>query len=46
MTPRRIAIVTGANGAIGLAICKGLIKRRFEVVMVCRNPERARQPTH
>jgi len=39
----RVAMVTGANGAIGLAICQGLAERGFEVVMACRNPERARQ---
>jgi retinol dehydrogenase-13 len=39
----RVAIVTGANGAIGLAICKGLAERDFEVVMACRNAERAQQ---
>jgi NAD(P)-dependent dehydrogenase (short-subunit alcohol dehydrogenase family) len=38
-----VAIVTGANGAIGGAICTGLAKCNFEVVMVCRNPERAQQ---
>ena len=40
---RRVAMVTGANGAIGLAICKGLVERDFELVMVCRNPQRAKQ---
>lgn len=39
----RVAIVTGANGAIGVGICKGLAERGYEVVMVCRNPGRARQ---
>ena len=39
----RVAVVTGANGAIGRAICQGLAERGFEVVMACRNPERARQ---
>ena len=38
-----VALVTGANGAIGLAICQGLAERGFEVALVCRNPERARQ---
>jgi NAD(P)-dependent dehydrogenase (short-subunit alcohol dehydrogenase family) len=37
-----VAIVTGANGAIGQAICLGMAKHGFAVVMVCRNPERAR----
>ena len=36
-------MVTGANGAIGRAICAGMAKRNFEVVLVCRDPERARQ---
>ena len=40
---RRVAMVTGANGTIGAAICQGLAERGFEVVMVCRNPERAQQ---
>jgi len=40
---RRAAIITGANGVIGQAICAGMAERNFEVVMVCRNPERARQ---
>ena len=39
----RVAVVTGANGAIGRAICQGLAERGFDVVMACRNPERARQ---
>jgi retinol dehydrogenase-13 len=38
-----IAMVTGANGTIARAICTGLAERGFEVVMVCRNPQRARQ---
>jgi NAD(P)-dependent dehydrogenase (short-subunit alcohol dehydrogenase family) len=42
-TTGQVALVTGANGAIGLAICQGLAAQGFEVVMVCRNPERARQ---
>jgi NAD(P)-dependent dehydrogenase (short-subunit alcohol dehydrogenase family) len=40
---QRVAIVTGANGAIGQAICAGFAEQGFEVVMVCRNPERAKQ---
>lgn len=38
---RRVALVTGANGAIGLEICMGMARHGFEVVMVCRSPERA-----
>jgi len=38
---RQVAIVTGANGVIGQAICVGMAKHGFEVVMVCRNTERA-----
>jgi NAD(P)-dependent dehydrogenase (short-subunit alcohol dehydrogenase family) len=38
---QRVAIVTGANGAIGQEICAGLATQGFAVVMVCRNPERA-----
>ena len=40
---QRVAIVTGANGAIGRAICVGMAERHLHVVMVCRNSERARQ---
>ncbi len=40
---QRVAMVTGANGAIGQAICAGLAKQGFAVVLVCRNPERAKQ---
>ncbi len=39
---RKVAMVTGANGAIGQAICVGLARNGFEVVMVCRNLERGR----
>jgi len=39
----RVAMVTGANGAIGLGICQGLAEHGLEVVMVCRNAEKARQ---
>jgi retinol dehydrogenase-13 len=38
----RVAIVTGANGAIGQAICQGLAGQGFEVVMVCRSAEKAK----
>jgi NAD(P)-dependent dehydrogenase (short-subunit alcohol dehydrogenase family) len=39
----RVAMVTGANGTIARAICTGLAERGLEVVMVCRNPQRARE---
>jgi retinol dehydrogenase 12 len=40
---KRVAIVTGANGTIGRAISAGMASRGHTVVMVCRNPERAKQ---
>jgi len=39
---QRVAVVTGANGTIGRAICAGLAERGYEVVMVCRHAGRAR----
>ncbi len=39
----RVAIVTGANGAIGRAISAGMAQHGSAVVMVCRNSERANQ---
>ena len=42
MTERqRVAMVTGANGAMGVGICQGLAEHGFEVVMVCRNAKKA-----
>ncbi len=38
---RRVAIVTGANGAIGRAISTGMAAHGYAVVMVCRSAERA-----
>lgn len=38
---RPVALVTGANGVIGQAICAGLAKHGYEVVLACRDPERA-----
>ena len=35
---RKSAIVTGAYGAIGLAICEGIAERGFEVTLVGRDP--------
>jgi retinol dehydrogenase-12 len=37
----RVAIVTGANGAIGLAIGQGLAEEGFTVVVVCRSADKA-----
>lgn len=37
------AIVTGANGGIGREITAELLHRGFQVIMACRNPERASQ---
>ena len=37
----RTAIVTGANGAIGLAIARQLAAAGMEVVLVCRNGRKA-----
>jgi retinol dehydrogenase 12 len=39
----KVAIVTGANGAIGRAISAGIARHGYAVVMVCRNAERAKQ---
>ncbi len=40
--PRRIALVTGATGAIGKAIATGIAETPgFEVVLLCRDPAKA-----
>jgi NAD(P)-dependent dehydrogenase (short-subunit alcohol dehydrogenase family) len=39
----RVAIVTGANGAIGRAIATGMAERNFAVVLVCRDRKRGEQ---
>lgn len=38
---KRVAIVTGASGAIGSAISAGMAAHGYAVVMVCRSAERA-----
>ena len=40
VTPRRIALVTGANRGIGLEVCRQLSSRDFTVVMTGRNREK------
>ncbi len=37
---KKCAIVTGANGAMGLSISKGLVDAGYHVVMACRNVEK------
>jgi NAD(P)-dependent dehydrogenase (short-subunit alcohol dehydrogenase family) len=40
----RVAIVTGANGAIGKAIAQGIAEKRdFEVILACRDEGRAQR---
>ena len=39
--PGKVAIVTGANSGIGYEVTLSLIKKGFEVVMACRNMQKA-----
>jgi NAD(P)-dependent dehydrogenase (short-subunit alcohol dehydrogenase family) len=39
----KIAIVTGANSGIGYEVTLGLIKKDFEVIMACRNIQKAEE---
>jgi NAD(P)-dependent dehydrogenase (short-subunit alcohol dehydrogenase family) len=38
----RYALVTGGNKGIGFAICQGLLKARFEVILAARSPDKAK----
>lgn len=39
----KIAIITGANSGIGYEVTLGLIKKDFEVIMACRNLQKAEE---
>lgn len=39
----KIAMITGANSGMGLATTVAMAKKGFQVIMVCRNPERGKQ---
>lgn len=41
----RVAIVTGATGAIGEAIARQMAAADFEVLLACRNEAKAKQAT-
>src|ERR1043165_9431915 len=40
---KKIAIVTGANSGIGFYITLGLVRKKFHVIMACRDLEKANQ---
>ena len=37
----RTAVITGANSGIGFVVATELARRGADIIMVCRNPERA-----
>ena len=39
----KVAIVTGANSGIGFEVTLGLVKKDFEVIMACRNMQKAEE---
>ena len=39
----KVAIVTGANSGIGYEVTLGLVKKDFEVIMACRNMQKAEE---
>lgn len=39
----KVAIVTGANSGIGYEVTLGLVKKDFEVIMACRNLQKAEE---
>ncbi len=44
-TPRRTALVTGANRGIGLEVCRQLGRRGLRIILTARDPERGRRAT-
>ncbi len=41
--PGKVAVVTGANSGIGYEITLGLVKKDVEVIMACRNMQKAEE---
>jgi NAD(P)-dependent dehydrogenase (short-subunit alcohol dehydrogenase family) len=39
----KVAIVTGANSGIGYEVTLGLVKKGVEVIMACRNMQKANE---